>query len=195
VATITIPVKTVAGADEDKALSVLTLAFSFDPVMRWVYPDPQDYLKYFPQFLRAFASNAFPHGTGHYIADFVGAALWLPPNVHLDEEAIGQLLQSSVPERRHEEVFGILEQMGAYHPTEPHWYLPVIGIDPTQQGKGYGSTLLRFALEQVDRDGVPAYLESSNPRNNALYERHGFEVAGEIQAGSATLWPMVRRAR
>jgi hypothetical protein len=43
---------------------------------------------------------------------------------------------------------------------------------------------------------LPAYLESSNPRNISLYERHGFEIIGLIQAGgSPTLTPMLRRPR
>jgi ribosomal protein S18 acetylase RimI-like enzyme len=59
---------------------------------------------------------------------------------------------------------------------------------------GYGSALLRYALQQCDRDGVAAYLESSNPRNISLYERHGFAKLGSIQAGtSPTMVPMLRR--
>jgi GNAT superfamily N-acetyltransferase len=62
------------------------------------------------------------------------------------------------------------------------------------QGRGHGAALLRYALERCDRDGVAAYLESSNARNVPLYERHGFVAMGSIQAGSSpTVIPMLRR--
>ncbi len=41
-----------------------------------------------------------------------------------------------------------------------------------------------------------AYLESTNPLNVPLYERHGFEVVGTIEVGDApAVYPMVRRPR
>jgi ribosomal protein S18 acetylase RimI-like enzyme len=84
--------------------------------------------------------------------------------------------------------------MGRYHPSEPHWYLPLIGVDPARQSQGHGSALMRHALAACDRDGRPAYLESTNPRNLPLYERHGFERLGTIQAGaSPPLFPMLRK--
>jgi ribosomal protein S18 acetylase RimI-like enzyme len=86
--------------------------------------------------------------------------------------------------------------MGGYHPTEPHWYLPLIGVDSAHQGRGYGSALLRHALRQCDQDNVAAYLESSNPANVPLYERHGFVVLGTTQVGSSPPFiPMLRAAR
>ena len=54
--------------------------------------------------------------------------------------------------------------MSSYHPSEPHWYLPLIGVDPALHGKGYGSALMEYALIQCDRDQKVAYLESSNPK-------------------------------
>jgi GNAT superfamily N-acetyltransferase len=87
-------------------------------------------------------------------------------------------------------------QMGEFHLTEPHWYLPLIGVDVTKQGRGYGSALLRHALERCDRDGLPAYLEAKSALNKPLYERQGFEELGVIQAGSSPpMWPMQRRPR
>ena len=71
---------------------------------------------------------------------------------------------------------------GEFH-HQTHWYLPLIGVDGDKQGQGYRSVLLQFATERCDQDGLPAFLEATNPRNRALYERHGFEVVGEIQAG------------
>ena len=57
----------------------------------------------------------------------------------------------------------------------------VIGVDPTHRHKGYGSLLLRHGLAQCDRDHATAYLESSNPANIPLYERHGFVLTGEAE--------------
>jgi ribosomal protein S18 acetylase RimI-like enzyme len=90
----------------------------------------------------------------------------------------------------------VFAQMETHHPSEPCWYLPLIGVDPHSQGRGYGSALLRHTLQQCDRDRMPAYLESSNPRNIPLYQRHGFEIIGAIQSGtSPTIVPMLRRPR
>lgn len=106
------------------------------------------------------------------------------------------LMAQTVPEANQADMSAVFEQMGGFHPTEPHWYLPMIGIDPVQQGRGLGSALLKHALALVDRDGATAYLESSNPKNVPLYERHGFEVIGEVQAGnSPTIAAMLRRPR
>ena len=59
---------------------------------------------------------------------------------------MGTLLAEAVPAADKVDVFEFLGQMGEFHPTEPHWYLPLIGVDVTKQGHGYGSVLLRHAL-------------------------------------------------
>jgi hypothetical protein len=51
-------------------------------------------------------------------------------------------------------------------------------------------------LTQCDDQAQTAYLESSNSANIPAYERLGFEVHAEIQAGSSpTLCSMLRRPR
>jgi len=182
--------------DEEGTLATITAAFIADPVMRWLYPGAQDYLKSFPTFVQMFVGQAFQTNTAYRTADHHGAALWLPPDVRPDEEAVGAFFQASVAEERQTAVFSILEQLGNYHPTAPHWYLPLLGVDPTHQGRGYGSALLAQSLQACDETGLPAYLESSNERNVPLYERFGFEVQAIIQSGdSPRVWPMVRPAR
>jgi ribosomal protein S18 acetylase RimI-like enzyme len=95
-----------------------------------------------------------------------------------------------------DDVFAVFEAMAKYHPTEPHWYLPLIGVDPSHQGKGHGAELMTHALQRCDREQVPAYLEASSPRNISLYRRHGFETLGTIQVGSSPpLVPMLRVPR
>jgi GNAT superfamily N-acetyltransferase len=124
--------------------------------------------------VHAFAGKAFEYGTAHYVEGFTGAALWHPPDVLPDEEALSSLVLRTVSEEMHEEVFAVLEQQVSYHPTEPHWYLPFIGVDPALQGKGYGSALLRHALAICDRNHQIAYLDASRPQSIPLYERQRF---------------------
>jgi ribosomal protein S18 acetylase RimI-like enzyme len=191
-----IRIQEVAAADAERAVAAVALAFSADPAARWMYPEPQQYLSYWPEFVRTFGGKAFARGTASYAEGFAGAALWLPPGEHADDDALVALLQQSVAPRDQDVVFAVFEQMDAYHPSEPHWYLPLIGVDPARQGQGYGSALLTHTLARCDRERTPAYLESTSPGSRALYERHGFEVVGTVQAGTAPpIWPMVRRPR
>lgn len=182
--------------ESDRVAAVMTTAFASDPVLRWVFPDPHQYVTYFPQLMRAFGVPAFEHDSVHRASDFKAAALWLPPGAHADDEALGALMGEALEPVRQEHVFSLLGQMGEFHPEAEHWYLPAIGVDPRCQGMGYGSALLAHALEICDRDHHVAYLESSNPRNIPLYQRFGFEITGTIQAGdSPEVVPMVRPAR
>lgn len=194
---ITPIIKTAATAsDEASIIDVLVRANWADPAARWVWPDSQRFLMYFPSFVRAFGGKAFAHGSAYYIDGYIGAALWLPPDVHPDENALIALLQRTVSDQIQKDVFAVFEQMGRYHPNEPHWYLPLMGVDPSQQSKGFGSALLQHILLQFDRNNKLAYLESSNPRNIPLYKRHGFELLGTIQTGtSPSISPMLRRPR
>ncbi len=189
-------VETASPGDEAAAIATLTLAFAADPMTRWSWPDPRTYLEAFPKLARAFGGAAFLKGTAHRIDGGAGVALWLPPGVEPDGEAMGALMQSTLKGPALMEGAPIMQQMMDFHPHEPHWYLPLIGIDPQYQGRGLGGALLDHALALSDRDGVPAYLESSNPRNIGLYEQHGFEQLGHIQNGSSpTLVPMLRKPR
>jgi ribosomal protein S18 acetylase RimI-like enzyme len=188
-------VETATAADEAAVFAVLTLAFGNDPATRWTWPDPKTYLEAFPHFAKAFGGAAFGAGSARRIGS-AGAALWLPPGVGSDDAAIGALMQCTADVKTAVDGPQIMQQMARYHPKEPHWYLPLIGIDPAQQGRGLGGALMRHATEICDRERVPAYLESSNPRNVPLYQRHGFEVMGTIQAGqSPTITPMLRKPR
>jgi ribosomal protein S18 acetylase RimI-like enzyme len=189
-------VAAISASEVDQAVAVICLAFSSDPAARWTYPDPHTYVSCFPRIVRAFGGKAFDHGAAHQVSGFRGAALWLPPGVYPDQEALGAIMQESSAADRIEEVSVVFERMGDYHPAEPHWYLPMIGVDPVHQGRGYGAALLRHALLQCDKDHVAAYLESSNAANVPLYERHGFVGLGTIQVGSSPpIFPMLRAAR
>lgn len=189
-------IKTATAEEADRAMAVVLMGFSTDPAARWMYPNVADYLTHFPKFIKFLAGKAFENESAFCTEDFSGAALWLPPDVHPEDEPLIKLFEETVPEEKLDDMFAVFEQMGDFHPEEPHWYLPMIGVDTFRQSKGIGSALMKYALDICDREQKAAYLESSNPRNIPLYERHGFEVAGTIQVGSSPpVTPMVRKAR
>jgi GNAT superfamily N-acetyltransferase len=89
------------------------------------------------------------------------------------------------------------EKLDRAHPrTPPHFYLALLGTEPSAQGKGLGSAVLGAVLEQCDSDRVGAYLESSKERNIDFYARHGFRVLDEIRLlRGPSMWRMWRDPR
>ena len=191
-----VKVRTMTPDDENRAIDTVVLGFAEDPMTRWVWPEAHQYLAAMPRFVRAFGGAAFAQGGAFCSDEYTGAALWLRPGVHPHKEGLVELMESTASPGAREAGGAIFEQMAKYHPEEAHWYLSVIGVDPAHQRRGHGDALMRYALEQVDREKVPAYLESSNPRNLTLYRRHGFEEFGTMQVGSSPkIVPMLRRPR
>lgn len=184
-----------ASRDEERTVSALiTLAFASDPMARWSLREPPAYLAVMPELIRAFGAAAYDSDSAYVSEDGGGAAMWLPPGVEPDLETLDRLIRENADPPILSDVEGIFDAMARYHPQEPHWYLPLIGTDPMRQGQGIGSALMKHALARCDRDGVAAYLESSNPLNIPLYRRHGFDILGTIQIGSSpVLTPMLRQ--
>jgi ribosomal protein S18 acetylase RimI-like enzyme len=190
-------VVTIAGdAEIDHAVAKLVLAFGTDPVARWMYDEPQQYLLHIPRLFRALGTSAFETGAAQRTNDGLGVALWLPPGVHGDDEPLEAVIAGSMVGEKQAEVAAVFEQTEHYRPTEPHWYLSLIGVEALHRNKGCGAALLQHRLHECDRARLPAYLWSSNPLNISFYERHGFEILGTIQVGSSpSIFPMLRLAK
>jgi ribosomal protein S18 acetylase RimI-like enzyme len=187
-------VKTATGYEQDAVIDALKLAFGADPATRWVWPDPREYLLHFSKFARAFGGKAFVNNTAHYVGNYSGAALWLPSNTEPDVDTLLSLLRNTTAEEVQNTVPGVFEKMGSFHPNEPHWYLPLLGVDPLYHGKGLGSILMNYSTKIFDNLNTLAYLESSNPRNIPFYKRHGFELLGTIEVNKfPPLFPMLRK--
>ena len=133
--------------------------------------------------------------------EVIGAAVWAPPEgwrvpVTVTMREVPPMVR--VFGRRLALALRARLRMEGRHPRKPpHWYLAIMGVDPQWQGRGIGSKLMRPALETLDAEGTPAYLEASTPRSRALYERHGFVVTGEfnLPSGGPPLWQMCREPK
>ena len=190
-------VVTVAGHLEiDHSIATLVLAFATDPVARWMYADPHQYLLHMPRVFKALGTNSFRERTAQRTGDGMAVALWLPPGVHSDARSVEVILAESIADERQAEVGALFEQTEQYRPAGPHWYLSLIGVDARCRNRGYGETLLQHGLRRCDEEHLPAYLWSSNSQNISFYERNDFIVVGTIQTGSSpSIFPMLRHAR
>ena len=185
-------------AELPQVVDAVAQAFYDDPVFSWLFPDDE---RRHESLRRAFGLWAervwMPHHESFTTDELIGAAFWLPPETwHLSIPQQLRMTPAMVRILRPREGFRLMRLLNlieSNHPHERHYYLPVIGILPEWQGRGFGSALLRPMLDRCDTEHVPAYLEASTHRNRALYERHGFEVTGELSVGgSPPLWPMWR---
>ena len=126
--------------------------------------------------------------------DHSGAAIWFPPNYVVEFDAIGETLKD-LPQDSQKDIFQYFNEFEKNRPKDA-WYLEYLGVDPNKHSLGLGSLLLKNSLNKIDDLHQPAYLESSNPRNMSLYERHGFETLTEIQFGEGPpMHTMYREAR
>lgn len=191
-------VRKVGEADVPAVCKAVAGAFYEDPVTCWIYRgDSSRFARLQSSFELYLRRIWLPHDACYTTDRLAGGSFWLPPGTAklgiLRQLALlpGILSTSRGDSGR---LLRMLDAMEKAHPhDQPHWYLPIVGIGPEWQGRGFGAALLRPVLERCDADGTPAYLEASSARNRALYERHGFEVTGEIRVkDSPPLLPMWR---
>ena len=197
------PVRRAGPQDVTGLVETLARAFDDDPVPNFLFRGERRRRRG----LRRFFSIQLRHmymsdGEVWTTDELSGAAIWAPPGkahpgmrdlVHLlpvlsDLVALGRDMGAAL---------ALLNAVDRARPRDEHWYLATLGTAPECQGRGIGSALLDEVLPRVDREIMPAYLESSKERNLAFYARHGFEVTGEIHTpgGGPTLWLMWREPR
>lgn len=191
-------VRRATAQDLPAATDALARAFMDDPVACWSCPPERLRFGILRGFHGTRMRQLLPHQEVWITDDCSAAALWAPPGrwrtTWREDLAIVRATSRLRLALRQPLIGAGLLRMEREHPHDPpHWYLAVLGTDPVAQGQGYGSAVLRPVLEQCDRDGVGAFLESSKERNIDFYARHGFRVLRELRLPRGPkLWPMWR---
>jgi GNAT superfamily N-acetyltransferase len=159
--------------------------FFLDPVLSWVFPDDASRLGRLLDLFGGLVDDFLPdRGIGH-LADAASMAFWREPSFESVSTAADRVDAAgddapTLDPGEMERLAILGEAMEAHHPHAPHWYLNVVSTLPSHQSQGLGAAVLRPVLERADAEGVPCYLESTNPRNRTLYYRHGFDDLDEI---------------
>ena len=172
---------------------VFGAAFADDPVWQWMCG---------PERARAVAAAITQLGHERHPEEFDlvdgAAAWWHPPGQwRLGVTETLRLVPRVAPVARLRSLrlLRMSALMEAQHPRDDAAYLGWLGA--AVQGQGRGAAAIAAGLARCDENGWPAYLETSNPRNHAFYQRHGFVLGPPLRVlpGCPPLWPMTRSPR
>lgn len=187
------------------AAEMMARAFFYDPYDTFVIPDLTRRERLLPWLFERLLRYGQRYGRVFTTDSIEGAAMWLgpeKPDFHLPGAiwtrlALLPLKLSRAENARIQVLDGAADRLHAEAVTGPHWYLPVLGVDPAFQGQGIGGALLQPVLELADRDQQACYLDTNNEKNLPFYERHGFRVAGQLRPDpdGPSVWGLVRNGK
>lgn len=197
------PIRLMA-ARREQAVQVLVRAFLDDPAYNFVFPDLEERERSLKRYWNSVLEYSMIFGRVYTTPTLCGVACWLPSGRLL--AAIWALACTRFATYR--AIFGFSKEgqrrfvaLGRYSeevkkrvaPT-PHLLLGLLGVDPTSQGRGIGTKLLRGGLTICDADGLPCYLDTATESNLPFYEKHGFAIvhSGEVPGGGPRIWGMLR---
>jgi len=185
-------------SDLDDAVHCLAAAFAEDPITGFLLQAGPNYqervTRFFSLLMRARIALGMPVLVARDPGGVHGAAMGYTtarPTWPSDVSEDWNRFESATP--------GLTDRMalydetaGKYKPPTPHYYLGVIGTNPSMHGIGLGTKLLQSFCEISSRDHLSrgVYLETANPSNVRFYERAGFAEIGQGALGEATLWCM-----
>jgi GNAT superfamily N-acetyltransferase len=168
--------------DRQSVIETVVAAFDRDPAFRYFF-DSEDFAAQAATFAGYLFDRRVTRETVWVVGQAFAASLWdgpeQDPPAHLDlpEKVLARL------EAYHEAVQGSI-------PQTPHWYLGVLATHPGHAGRRLGRLAMQAGLDLAARDGLPAYLETTNPGNVELYRRSGWEVTRAVESGPIPIWVM-----
>lgn len=132
-----------------------------------------------------------------------GIAIWLPPDKifmsawqALRSSGLFALRKTGLKAiKRGNNIYNYVHDAHKRLVPFDHWYLQCIAIDPKEQGKGYGSLLLKTMFTRLDQGGMPIYLETNTEDNALYYQNLGFKVLEHVIIPGTDLpnWCMLRK--
>jgi GNAT superfamily N-acetyltransferase len=165
--------------DIDAVTDVIARAFHPLGVAAWLFPDPVEREKLFPDYFRIFVEHAMAYGEVHTTVDLAAIAVWFPATGEPAPPPTDYDARLATICGEHVERFRTFDDlMEAHHPHSPHHYLGFLATLSGRQSAGLGSALLRHHHRHLDEHGIPAYLEASTTRSRDLYLRHGYRPHG-----------------
>jgi len=181
---LNLDVRNASPADRGLVASIITLAFANDPLWSHAMARPDERTEHHREFWLVFVDGALRYPWTRLAGGGEATSIWIPPGgseMTADQEEHLAGLAAEYLGPAASDYLDLLARFDSAHPrNEPHYYLTLLATHPDHRGLGIGMGLLAHDLELIDAEGLPAYLESSNPANNRRYAALGFEPIGEF---------------
>ena len=195
-------IRSAQSGDIGTAVAALGSAFAHDPLMLYLFAEhPTDVragaMDFFSILFAARIALNMPAYVLHQAGEVRGAVMGYDTSRPAWPSAITarwNQFESRIP--------GFTARLAAYdrictahEPGEAHYYLGVIGVDPTLQGQGGGRAMLDAfcARSSADPASRGVYLDTANPASLQFYYNNGFELRGEGRLNGATIWCVYKR--
>jgi GNAT superfamily N-acetyltransferase len=189
-------VRLAAGADSSRIRRTAARAFAADPLITWmVGSDAHDVLE---TFFELPVSRYLGAGEVWVTDDVVAVAMWRPPAAAEADPRDIEVMQrawSNLDGLTHARIATVTSLFEEHQPSEPHWYLGVLGVHPDWQGRGLARAVMASVRQRADANSVPMYLETATAADVAYYARLGFDIVDELQVlpDGPHIWTMSRR--
>lgn len=169
-----------------EAASVLAGSFLDDPNHRHLFPEEKTRARILPHEFSAVCRALVD--SGHIYAasqngTIGGIAIWVPPDefpfsLRRQVRTLPYILRIlTISPRSIKRVMQLATSIEESHPEQPYWYLLAVGVEPSMQGQGIGTRLLKPILERADEAGERCFLETASKQNVAWYRGLGFEIS------------------
>lgn len=187
----------------EAAGGLLARAFRDDPIMVYAVPDRAGRERILPDFYTRMVRFGYLAGEVYTTSGTMdGVSVWLPPGVQWTREKtqaaglheLSQIVGADAM-ARYREVVGPESDARERFANGPYWYLFLLAVEPSHQGRGLGGELIEPMLERIKNEGMTCLLETENPRNVAFYVKHGFEIVVDGRAagrGGVRFWTFRR---
>lgn len=195
---IEVNVRKAVSNDVPELTAALARAFDDDPFINWMAAqDARRARRVYDAMSVALSKVSWALNEVYTTDGIHGGALWAPPGKWkmglLQQLMLTPTMARITTWKRMPKVLGGINAIEKKHPSQPHFYLFVLGTDTVHQGKGVGTQMLAPVLDRCDREGIPAYLESSKEKNVPFYEHNGFKVTEQITVPNGPpMWLMWR---
>jgi len=192
-------------ADENAAVHLLTRAFVGDAAWATILADDAVRERALPRLWRAVVGISLAYGEVWTTPDVAGIACFLssgrasvtPRREMRTGFRFSRLIAGLPAADRRSFLSAALafDRLRRRAMRDPHTYLWALGVDPDQQRRGLGSSLLASLAARADATGSPIYLETQSARTVEFYRRAGFEVLAEesVLDGRLHVWGMSRQ--
>jgi GNAT superfamily N-acetyltransferase len=196
--------------DIRSAAYVYSSAFYEDPFWKFFYPEPKKREIKLEGFFRCILRFEFYSGVLLGIGDpLQGCALWNFPNkgkkrnlsifkIIFHKDVFRFIIKRDFPiSLKALRIFIHNNKMHKKYAPDSHYYLSILGVLPTAQGKGLGSKLILNFLNQINGQNVAVYLETMKDSNVSFYKKLGFDVQEEWSLKNTPLkvWALLKTER